>query len=310
VIGPRREEGFALTELLMAMSIVTVVVMATVTAFASFNRNERQNRLHNESTDMARIAMERMTGQLRNLASPIDNVPESVEKAEPYDLVFLTVDPVKPPTSLNARNIKRVRYCVGAASNGRAPLVRMEQEWPSAAKPPGFATTTCANTTAAAGGWEVTGIVANDVVNTTQETPAPIFTYLPAGAELADITAIRADLAVDVNPGQAPAAVSLGSQVFLRNQNRRPVASCTAVPTGTGMQVALNGSASEDPEGFSLRQPYVWKVNGTVIEGMEGVVGVWTAETAGTYTFTIHATDQGGLSDEATCVPGSVTVAP
>jgi hypothetical protein len=283
--------------------------MATVTAFASFNRNERQNRLHNESTDMARIAMERMTGQLRNLASPIDNVPESVEKAEPYDVVFLTVDPVKPPTSLNARNIKRVRYCVGTASNGRAPLIRMEQEWPSAAKPPGFATTTCANTTATAGGWEVTGIVANDVVNTTQETPAPIFTYLPAGAELADITAIRADLSVDVNPGEAPAAVSLGSQVFLRNQNRRPAASCTAVPTGTGMQVALNASASEDPEGFSLKQPYVWKVNGTVIEDMEGVVGVWTAQTGGTYTFSIHVTDQGGLSDEATCVP-AVTVAP
>jgi hypothetical protein len=39
------------------------------------------------------------------------------------------------------------------------------------------------------------------------------------------------------------------------------------------------------------------------------VVGVWTAQTGGTYTFSIHVTDQGGLSDEATCVP-AVTVAP
>ena len=42
---------------------------ATLSAFASFHKNERQNRLHNESTDMARIAMERMTAQLRNLAA-------------------------------------------------------------------------------------------------------------------------------------------------------------------------------------------------------------------------------------------------
>jgi len=299
-MSPRRQSGFALTELIVSMAIVSVVMMATLSAFASFHRDERQNRLHNESTDMARLAMERMTAQLRNLSGPNDNVPESVEKAEPFDLVFLTVDPVKPVGSLNARNIKRVRYCVGAASGGRAPLIRMEQEWDSVAKPPGFSTTTCANTTATAGGWEVTAIVANDLVNTTQATPAPVFTYMPAGAALDEITAIRAELNVDVNPNERPAAVSLGSGVFLRNQNRKPVASCSALATDNGMQVALNGSASEDPEGFNLKT-YTWYVNGEKISAIQGVVGVWTATSPGTYTFTIEVEDQGNLSATGTC---------
>ena len=294
----RKQEGFALTELLVSMAIVTVVMMATLSAFASFNKNERQNRLHNESTDMARLAMERMTAQLRNLSGPTDNVPESVEKAEPFDLVFLTVDPVKPVGSLNARNIKRVRYCVGAASGGRAPLIRMEQEWQVQDKPPAFSTASCVDD--GVGGWEITAVVANDVVNTTQATPAPVFTYRPAALPLDEITAIRADLSVDVNPNERPEAVSLGSGVFLRNQNRKPIAECTAVPTGNGLQVALNGSASEDPEGFNLKT-YAWSVNGQPINTITGVVGVWTATSPGTYTFKLDVEDQGNLGATGTC---------
>ena len=296
--GSRKQAGFALPELLVSMAIVSIVMMATLSAFASFHKNERQNRLHNESTDMARLAMERMTAQLRNLSGPNDNVPESVEKAEPYDLVFLTVDPVKPVGSLNARNIKRVRYCVGAASGGRAPLIRMEQEWQVQDLPPAFSTASCVDD--GVGGWEITAVVANDVVNTTQATPTPIFTYRPAASPLDEITSIRADLTVDVNPGERPAAVDLGSGVFLRNQNRRPVADCTAVATDNGMQVAVNGSASEDPEGFNLKT-YTWYVNGQKINSMTGVVGVWTATTPGTYTFTIEVEDQGGLSATGDC---------
>ena len=301
----RGQGGFTLTELLIAMSILSVVMMATISAFSAFHKNERQNRLHNESTDMARMAMERMTSQLRNLAGPVDNVPESVEKAEPYDLVFLTVDPVKPAGSLNARNIKRVRYCIGAASNGRAPLIRMEQEWQVQNLPPAFSTASCIDD--GAGGWEITAVVANDVVNTTQPPTTPIFTYSPAAAPLDEITAIRANLIVDVRPGERPEAVSLGSGVFLRNQNRKPTAECTAVPTGNGMQVALNASASEDPEGFNLKS-YKWYANGNMNQVISSsVVGVWTATAPGTHTLTVKVEDQGGLTEEGTC---TATVAP
>ena len=71
----QEQAGFTLIELLISMSLITVVVMATISAFVSFNRNERVNRLQNESQDTARLTMERLSSQLRNLASPNDFTP-------------------------------------------------------------------------------------------------------------------------------------------------------------------------------------------------------------------------------------------
>jgi prepilin-type N-terminal cleavage/methylation domain-containing protein len=292
----RGQAGFTLIELLISMSLITFVVMATISAFVSFNRNERVNRLQNESQDEARLTMERLSGQLRNLASPNDNVRESVQKADPFDLVFLTVDAVKPVGSLNARNIKRVRYCVGEAVDGKAPLIKQQQTWEVVDPPPSFSTDGCPNAS-----WGNDTIVAHDVVNTTQATPVPVFTFTPGSTPLADVTAIRADLLVDVNPGKAPTAVDLTSGVFLRNQNRSPIASCTAKSSGTGFQIALNGSASEDPEGFNMKK-YIWYADGDDDTPVaEGVVAIWAAPSSGTHTFELHVEDQGGLTDTATC---------
>ena len=300
----RGQEGYSLIELLVAMAIITVVVMATISAFVAFHKNERVNRLENESQDQARLALERLSSQLRNLASPTDYVPASVEKAEPYDLVFLTVDAVKPVGSANARNIKRVRYCVGPVVNGRAPLIREQQTWQVVNPPPSFSTATC--DTSGSGGWQKTQIAASDVVNTQQSPAVPIFQYTPGPSDVTKITAIRADLYVDVNPGQSPQAVNLNTGVFLRNQNRVPVASCTTpIYTGTGKQVALNGSGSQDPEGFSLKE-YRWFVDGnTGTPDLKGVVGVWNG-TSGTHSFVLEVVDQGGLSAKINC--GSVVV--
>jgi len=308
--GARGEEGFSLIELLMAMAIVTVVVMATISAFVAFHKNERVNRLANESQDQARLTLERLSSQLRNLASPTDFSPESVEKAEPFDLVFLTVDAVKPVGSLNARNIKRVRYCVGPVVGGKAPLIRQQQTWQVVDPPPSYSTASC--TSSAGGGWEKTQVVASDVVNTDVSPPVPIFKYTPGPAPLEDVSAIRADLTVDVNPGKSPAAVSLGTGVFLRNQNRKPVASCTTpIYAGTGTQVALNGSGSEDPEGFNLKE-YRWFVDGRealdppVPPDATGVVAIWNGTPGTTHSFVLEVLDQGGLSDKADC--GSVVI--
>ena len=295
----RGQDGFSLIELLVAMSLITIVVMATMMAFISFNKNERINRLHNESTDEARLTIERLSSQLRNLASPKDSHPEAVEKAEPFDLVFLTVDAVKPAGSANARNIKRVRYCVGELSGGKASLIRQQQVWKDPDPPPSYSTSGCPNAT-----WNNSTVVASDVVNTAEATPAAVFTYTPVATPVTEIAAIRAELMVDTNPGALPRAVSLGSGVFLRNQNRVPTASCTAIAAGTGTQIALNGSASSDPEGFNLKE-YSWIVNG--VPRKKGVVGVWDAESAGTYNVALKVTDQGDLTATASCNPGTVT---
>jgi prepilin-type N-terminal cleavage/methylation domain-containing protein len=293
----REQAGFTLIELLISMSLITVVVMATISAFVSFNRNERVNRLQNESQDEARMTMERLSSQLRNLASPNDFTPESVEKAEPYDLVFLTVDAVKPVGSANARNIKRVRYCMGSVTDGKASLIRQEQTWQVQFPPPSFSNSGCPNAS-----WGNNTVVAEDIVNTAEATPVPVFTFTPGPSPVSDITAIRANLVVDTNPGASPIATDLKSGVFLRNQNRAPVASCTAQYAGTGQQVALNGSASEDPEGFNMKT-YNWYADGKTADPPDatGVVAVWTAPTSGTHTFRLHVEDQGGLPDDATC---------
>jgi prepilin-type N-terminal cleavage/methylation domain-containing protein len=299
-----RRSGFTLIELLVSMSLITVVVMATVTAFVSFNRNERVNRLQNESQDEARLTVERLSSQLRNLASPTDNVPESVEKATPYDIVFLTVDAIKPPDSANARNIKRVRYCVGDVVNGKASLIKQQQVWKVTNPPPSFSTTGCPNAS-----WGNSTAVAEDVVNTAQGTPVPIFTYSPAATPLNGISAIGANLMVDWNPGESPAASTLSSGAFLRNQNRAPTAACTATYAGTGRQVALNGSGSQDPEGFNLKA-YEWYADGGTTKVATGVVGVWNAPTSGTHTLKLHVLDQGGLTAEANCEPTTGVVVP
>jgi len=301
----RAQEGFTLIELLVAMSLITVVVMATMTAFVSFNKNERINRIHNEATDEARLTIERLSSQLRNLASPKDNHPEAVEKAEPFDLVFLTVDAVKPADSVNARNIKRVRYCVGDVSGGKAPLIRQQQTWKDPDPPPSYSTSGCPNAT-----WNNSTVVASDVINTAEATPVPVFTYTPDATPVTEISAIRSQLMVDTNPGVLPRAVSLASGVFLRNQNRVPTASCTAQASGTGKQIAMNGSASNDPEGFNLKE-FAWFANGTAITKagvpVKGVVALWDAPSNGTYDISLKVTDQGGLTGTASCNPGTVT---
>jgi prepilin-type N-terminal cleavage/methylation domain-containing protein len=293
----RGEAGFTLIELLISMILVTGVMMASIEAFVSFNHNERVNRMQNESQDEARLTMERLSGQLRNLASPNDYSPKSVEKAEPYDIVFLTVDAVKPVGSLNARNIKRVRYCIGTVSGGKASLIKQQQTWQVQNPPPAFSTAGCPNAS-----WGNSVEVAQDMVNTAQTPAVPVFTYEPGPAPLDSITAIHADFMVDWNPGQSPIASDLTSGVFLRNQNRAPTAKCTAVYAGTGKKVSLNGSASDDPEGFNLKE-YKWYADGKTTDppNATGVVALWDAPTSGTHTLRLAVKDQGDLPAEGTC---------
>ena len=286
--------GFTLVELLTTMSLMIVVIGATTSAFVAFNNNERVNRLHNESNDQARTAVERVSRQLRNLASPIDNFPRAVELAEDYDMVFRTVDDTpRPAGSLNERNIKRVRYCLSPEVGGSSELWMQEQKWVTADPPASYpSTASCPS-----GAWGNKAVVAQDIVSRAKKDP--VFSYTPTGALLTDIQAVQSELFVDVTPGsKAPAATRLASGVFLRNQNRAPVASCSAVATGNGNQIVLNGSASEDPEGRNIIK-YEWLLDGKVVD--DGVVAIYTAQTPGVYSFQLRVTDYGGLTGVQNC---------
>lgn len=291
----RSEQGFTLVELLAVLMLSTIVLGATLSIFTQFERDERVNQLQNESQDRARQAVGTVVRELRNLASPSTDVPRAVELAQPYDIVFETVDPNKPAGSENERNIKRVRYCLGASRGDKATLWMQAETWTAPSTPPLRSTESCPD-----GAWpnlagQTTNsrAMAQDVVN--REKGAGIFSY--NSSQLESITSVQTELLVDANPGKAPLETRLASGVFLRNQNRAPLASFTAHDTGTGHRVLLNASASEDPEGNSL-SPYVWSVNGQEVG--RGVVFYWTAPTAGSHSVTLMVRDAGGREAQLT----------
>jgi hypothetical protein len=102
---------------------------------------------------------------------------------------------------------------------------------------------------------------------------------------------------VDPTPGRGAAETQLYTGVFLRNENRRPVADCTAAATGN-MHVSLNGSHSSDPEGGQLT--YAWADGATSIAGSGSLI-TYVAPGTGPHTFTVTVTDPGGFSSSSSC---------
>jgi hypothetical protein len=114
---------------------------------------------------------------------------------------------------------------------------------------------------------------------------------------------------VDVNPARSPAETTISTSVFLRNQNRVPVAQFSAAPTADG-KILLNGSESADPEERSLR--YFWYdadvSTTTPIAGGEGIVFEYDPPAFGYRSVFLRVLDPANLVGEAApetvCVPG------
>jgi prepilin-type N-terminal cleavage/methylation domain-containing protein len=286
------ESGFTLIELLVASVLMLVVLGATLTTFESFGSNAETNSRQNDAQDEARRSIDALARELRNLASPTNEQPEAVKRAEPQDLIVQSVATVRPAGSLNTRNTQYVRYCYAAAQRR---LYRQRLTWMGATDPPYPTGAGCP-----ASGWGASQIVANDLVNGVR----PIFTY--NSATLSNVTEIHSNLWVDVNPGRRPRETAIQTTVFLRNQNRVPIARFSAAPTAGG--VLLNGSESEDPEERALR--YFWydpAVSTTVPRG-EGIVWEYPVP-PGPRTVYLVVKDPADLSSQApsqtVCVPGS-----
>jgi type II secretory pathway component PulJ len=283
----RGERGeMSLAGLLVAMSLFIVVLGATIQLFQTSTQVSRDAQIRADQQDRARVAVDALTKQLRNLASPTPDQPDAVDRATARDLIFKTVDPVGPNSGTNFANVKRLRYCL----DGSRQLWRQQQRWtgPTPAAPPA---TGCPGT-----GWNTSDVVvADSVVN--DDTGEPIFRF--NSTTLSAITRIRVALLVDLERGKGPEPTELSSGVFLRNQNRAPTASFT--PTVGATEIVLNGSASSDPEGDPLT--YVWK-NGSTEIG-RGIVLKWEPA-KGTYPITLQVLDPAGLT--ATAGPTTVTL--
>lgn len=145
-----------------------VVLGATLTTLNSFASNVETNVRQTDSQDEARRAVDRLARDLRNLASPTDEQPLAIRRAEPQDLIVQSVGDVRPVGSLNQRNTQYVRYCYDATARR---VVRQRLTWTTKQAPAVPSGTRCS--VAGGGGWETTDAAAQDVVNDAR----PLFTY-------------------------------------------------------------------------------------------------------------------------------------
>jgi type II secretory pathway component PulJ len=287
------ESGFTLVELLLVCALTVVVLGATLTTFSSFQSNAETNVRLNDAQDEARRALDVLTRELRNLASPTNEQPEAVKRASAQDLIVQSVAPTRPLGSLNSRNTQYVRYCYNASQKR---VYRQRLTWTTASNPAYPTATSCPGI-----GWETTEYVARDVVNDARA----LFTY--NSLTLTSITEIGSTVYVDVNPGRRPAETSIHSSIFLRNQNRVPIARFTAAAT-TGGKILLNGSESEDPEERALRYSWYDPAVSTTTPRGEGIVYEYTPPALGTRTVYLIVKDPADLQSQApsqvVCLPG------
>lgn len=284
----RGERGeISLMSLLTGMTLFIVVMGATLGVFQTNERVSRDAQIRADAQDRARTTVDILARQLRNLASPKPEQPQAIDRADPRDIVFQTVDPVGPNAGLNVSNVKRMRYCLDGAQR----LWRQDQRWTGAIAPAAPAATGCPGA-----GWDGQELMAEHVVNSAAQE---VFSY--NAAALTAITTVRADLFIDLEENRGPTATELSTGVFLRNQNRAPVASFTA--SASPSEIILNGSASSDPEGDPLT--YEWFVGG-VSKGTGIVFKYSRAGTSPPYAITLKVKDPAGL--EATAGPTTVTL--
>jgi type II secretory pathway component PulJ len=302
----RAQDGFTLMELLVSCTLMIIVLSATLGALEVFGNTSATSQKVSDTQDQARNTLDRMSWELRNASSyqvGTTGTGSAILRADPWDLAIKTVDPTTTTTtSANPYNVQRLRYCLDTASN---TLYRQVQVLNQASPPSLPAGVDCP-----ASGWTRTSVAATDVVNGgtrrvftyNQQDQADVAAPVPT---LSDISSVRAKLFLDINPGRAPGETALSTGVFLRNQNRRPVANCTATPGGNG-HVFLNASASVDPEGGLLT--YAWSQGSTVMSNRTAPNFDYTPATTGSYTFSITVTDSSNLASTATCTPNPVSV--
>lgn len=298
----KHEAGFTLVEVMLAMVLMLVVFAATLTIFTTAERGHVRNQRLNDSQMQARVATDMVVKRLRNLASPSNGTSagdqQPLERAEAQDLVFRTVKGDGTPTAANPQNLERYRYCLGTDK----VLYEQRQTWTGAL--PGLpAGTACPGT-----GWTETREIARNIVNDDrpvfhyQGSPVPgTYSELTevAPADFPTAIALRSTLWIDPDPDHKPAATTLTTRVFLRNQNRPPLPAFTV--TASANRLTLNGSASQDPEGKSLF--YQWYDNGVPIKDTNGVTIPQSASAvvtykvgSGSHVMTLEVIDAGNLS--------------
>jgi type II secretory pathway pseudopilin PulG len=313
----REQAGFTLVELLIASSLMIVVLGATLTVFDQFVTVSNRNTNQNAAQDTARTTIDQVSRQLRNLALPTPQNPNSIDLASSYDLVFKTADPGR----------RRVRYCLQttapySASNAALWLETQSVASAGGADPPPPSTSTCPVPPSGTG-WTSEKLVASNVTNQNGGADRPIFQFNAPTSSLSKITEINVQLFVDVDPARPPTETRIATGVFLRNQNQAPTAQFSITTSGT-RRFLMNAANSSDPEGRTLA--YYWflgtspSYTNVIATGTcnaadgcinNGVLNDYTlpSTASGAQVFTLLVKDPGGLTStqSVTCTQSGST---
>jgi prepilin-type N-terminal cleavage/methylation domain-containing protein len=238
------QDGFTLTEVLIAMTLFVVILIPTLGTLDGFSKTNATALRQNDAQDQARTAIDRLAREMRNLASPTNVDAKSIDLANATEIVFKTVDPVK----------RRIRYCLDTSTS---TLWQQTQAFPLTAVDPGLPPPSSCPGPINSSQWGTQTVVASHVVNGGARA---VFTYsgLGDGTDTAKVTAVGMQIYLDVNPGVAPAESSIATVAYLRNQNQKPVLtdfSLNQNPPGS-RTFDMNGSQATDPEGRTL--DYFW----------------------------------------------------
>lgn len=286
----------ALAEVLVATTMLTLVLGATLGTMINFNNETRANQLQNDAQETARTALDQVARELRNHAAGTPQSPVGVLKAGPYDMVFQTVDATPPAGGQNTRNVEWVRYCLDDRTPENEKLWVQYHTWTTAGPPAAVPSTSSCPDSA----WGNQRVLADNLFNRNGGADRPLFT--PDSSDPEAISRVGLTAYVNANRGGAANAPTretrLDTGVALRNQNIAPTAGFSVVVAGDG-HLVLNASASGDQNGDVLT--YQWAYDGTVIPSSNQVTLDYNPSTgSGTHTVTLTVTDPGGESSSAT----------
>jgi prepilin-type N-terminal cleavage/methylation domain-containing protein len=253
----RKESGFTLIEMLVAMSLMLVVLSATLSLLDGIWSNSRKNQNQNEEIDRVRSTSDQIMRQIRNLANPnpaaCGSIPAgykvcpTIDTASGTDFIFQTTDPAK----------QWVRYCLSNSTAGGIASTNQDGTiwYQQAAAPVNQVTASMRNGCPSSdGSWTVTRVSGRNVSNSAQSA-RPLFTYDQTCCSAPYLTAIRRvklSIFVDLDPNARPFESQVASEAFMRNQNQPPTANFDMLTGASPTAFVLDASGSTDPEGRNL----------------------------------------------------------
>jgi prepilin-type N-terminal cleavage/methylation domain-containing protein len=283
----RDDSGFTLVELLVSMSLMTIVIGATLSVLELVQRQSADATVRVDSRDQIRTTLDRLIKPLR---SAVETSAGMVEYVSGTEVVWQSVGSTVPAAgSTNATGLERNRICLDTTS-GRIYLQTKSFTGAAPALP-----ATPPQCGAIGTDYDTAKLLGSNISNGASRA---VFTYdyRSGSTLLKDLQGIKVGLFLDANgPTRPPDEVRLSTAIALRNVNQAPTASFPQ-PAVIGGHALLNAAPSSDPEGGSLT--YAWYLDGSPNPvGTDVRLDQGGLLSGSTHNFTLTVTDPSGLSD-------------